>query len=1690
MRPIGPKLLQLLEDHHGHIALVSESELAVMLRLLGARRISSELRVPLLAETWLRQWLYIGEFVPPDEFRAIYAQFSPEFRTAFVDLAQPWRTPRLDGNPLPSLEPPAVKLEVEESAVWECFWGRLRNFVCCHGIVALVWEREGAGDQEAVVAPFELRLNGASEISDGAQERIEVWSKAVGWLKDDYEHSLAAVVNTVVPPPEQQNIHETLKGESIALAILLARERERGATLPEFYPLDVLATGGFRAGRLQPVGGLSAKAALAKRLGCRFFFRPENGAKDDGGLPVETPLADLFPLVGKILSGTRENPAVLRRALSFSQKRIASPKASLHDAAEVFRRLIRVEPAFVGRPIANDCRVLIREAAVRMKIASFATVDRQVALLVQEYQRRPFHGRQSTLEAVDKFLGGPGGILLVTGAMGYGKTALMAEILQRHLPEDCIVFRHFFSLHPHYVATCELNNFHRQVGLFLAAILGDDNLQRDYEEGDIVTLFEKLSEIPLARKVVLVLDGIDEAKEILRPHYLRQMPKGAYVIAAIRTSGTDEPARYLEPWTELDHKSLDIGKLSDDGLRIWLEQNRSEALKFLSASTRFRELLLTRAGGCPRYIGDVIETLERVTDLQTSWEQRLSAVPEEYADFVRMQYRQMKAETKEFDDTHESFFGLLCAAEGDLSVPEIRRVLGKMPRLPGECERWLSVCRSTDGAGDQYALQTPQMRDALRTVVPWREEEQKLIRLCQSWADPRMPDSTYSLRYFATHLRENWTAIAAFVLDSRYRPTVARCFPDESDLPLKVLRDGLALAIDKADWKGVACLMLARARLRNQMLNYQERSDLPLETMTQQTAEVLSHFDLGRTALMRLLTTWILIWKKKAENDIEEARHRLAGQRLAMLNGLEADVAVELLFRAFQADDQRLPQIAERLLDEEARRDLVGKLAGLKTSEGFAAARRVLQVFPKTRRNQTNPHYDKAVNALTVGLAAANRWAEVIELSERQLQRQATLNLVEAGRVAARNGQKEVLKEMRTVMNRIIASCVTPAELARRNISAQQLPSWEGTPKDLVTCLSNRARLDAMIGFATGTLEKAAPIWEDVFEQAKTVPPEQRFHALRELVFLVVEAGARPGFESIFAPADEREPSLLARAIYKADEAWVKMSANENVSFLASAHATAKLLRLGEEIGGAAPLSVPGLFERIKFWREKLTFGANMLNAEDRDRLWLRVASEATEGPHLDIDWALFAMGNIDDFQLSHRAVAKLVRRLYDEGRGREADDLGNRNGRIQQPVSLARGLSTLDFRKDMSSRQLFIRCQPRISAYSVQLVVLKGELAVVLRLTDPKGSNRFMSEAEETLSRYRARAGVHSRIRFQLNLASAAFRANEHQLAERLLRVATDEAFWEANRVESSWARSKVYRPAIDDALSQSDYVEAIDSLCAVALAQKQINPDWDNPFPAWKWLWEFAHSIAKEMVPGISSRTGALAEVAEAAKRLQLMDSAEGIFKEMHRFTQDALNRFGSKKIRREKEACLGELLLGLLKANVGASSNLVQDAKAELLFAEIDASGRKKRRELSYPVSLHAMAWLCVREFNLGGAWPYLNKIKDASEKAKAARDMAISLTHQKGGWKKIPDVIGFIQRGELKQKYLHKIVEALLLSKHTTAMQKKTLFGELLPACADNVDSTLATLAHIVRYNAEAGLGVAQGLMWAESYGVLE
>ena len=99
-------------------------------------------------------------------------------------------------------------------------------------------------------------------------------------------------------------------------------------TVPEFRPLDVLATGEIKAGRVEKVIGLRVKQALAARLRCRLFVTPAQ--------------PELFPSPDdlKVLAG----PVLEHRLL-------LTPEAQLEgsDSGEVLEDILETVPVPTAR---------------------------------------------------------------------------------------------------------------------------------------------------------------------------------------------------------------------------------------------------------------------------------------------------------------------------------------------------------------------------------------------------------------------------------------------------------------------------------------------------------------------------------------------------------------------------------------------------------------------------------------------------------------------------------------------------------------------------------------------------------------------------------------------------------------------------------------------------------------------------------------------------------------------------------------------------------------------------------------------------------------------------------------------------------------------------------------------------------------------------------------------------------------------------------------------------------------------------------------------------------------------------------------------------------------------------------------------------------------------------------------------
>ena len=141
------------------------------------------------------------------------------------------------------------------------------DFLTADGIFPLA-----IGETTAVAIPFRLSksLICPNEVHDQTPTRLDVWTQEMEALAAQHGQELgASILCQFDPEPKSQPT-----GGSLGLALVLARERLRGRVMKEFLPMEVLATGAFRNGRLIEVDHLPAKKDLAARLGCALFVFP------------------------------------------------------------------------------------------------------------------------------------------------------------------------------------------------------------------------------------------------------------------------------------------------------------------------------------------------------------------------------------------------------------------------------------------------------------------------------------------------------------------------------------------------------------------------------------------------------------------------------------------------------------------------------------------------------------------------------------------------------------------------------------------------------------------------------------------------------------------------------------------------------------------------------------------------------------------------------------------------------------------------------------------------------------------------------------------------------------------------------------------------------------------------------------------------------------------------------------------------------------------------------------------------------------------------------------------------------------------------------------------------------------------------------------------------------------------------
>lgn len=776
---------------------------------------------------------------------------------------------------------------------------------------------------------------------------------------------------------------------------------------------------------------------------------------------------------------------------SLMEIRRAQGKSAVADEAfreEVRQGLRRLE----GYRVWNEGIVAGRLVEVESKlnqVLMYLDEGRRLALMAQPVvarlrgnfehilnEHRRFGGRRTAREAVARFFAEPAGFLFLEAPSGYGKTALLAQIVQ----EDRESYQyHFFSRRNGLVRERELQINLAQQLLALHNVSGRLPEQEFELRGLCIELLR--TPAPLGKPVRIVIDALDEADFDLKP-YIVPLGTGVHVLLSARPIADRDWMRDLSLGVH-GAERLTLGPMDRDEIRELFAQAGSlpvgEALvadlelvtegdpfflrvlldDFLSdlpaAHQELRRLVLTAHGNAPRPEEALTEGLRRY--LERWWSEIADVIGEQQI---------------------ETLLGYLAVSLGPLTRDELihirsddalrgstfDRALKLVHRfLTGESQSGYSLCHPRF-----RAFVAERMRDSLENF------RAALIGYCESWEESwKAYSGTYALRFYADHLRaaERFDGLYVLARNTAFLQTQGHWAPENPYAALRTIKLALERAIETEDAVQMATLSLAHARQAAEIAR-----ESPLKALrvnggpsSRERAWVLSaRYGLEHRTLARLL----LGWELQEVGRPDEARallERLQAEGLPRLAGADPDEPHALpypwegelaaLVLARTADLWTdFPRVQSTLLDPHARRSLCKHLVD---AQNLSAAAMVFPDLPIDRHwanlavsldgKQMNPGaLDAAelqLEQMESGADRALAWLALAQLNQETERQDAARNAMKRAEDEARH-ELDRSSEASLFMMVFLQSRALSGDEQRERGLVQEIRSWENNGEE------------------------------------------------------------------------------------------------------------------------------------------------------------------------------------------------------------------------------------------------------------------------------------------------------------------------------------------------------------------------------------------------------------------------------------------------------------------------------------------------------------------------------------------------------------------------------------------------------------------------------------------------------------------
>jgi hypothetical protein len=582
-------------------------------------------------------------------------------------------------------------------------------------------------------------------------------------------------------------------------------------------------------------------------------------------------------------------------------------------------------------------------------------LDGATRQFLQEKWQQGFVGRKEAMERLNRFVAtNPNGVAIVYAPAGYGKTTFLAHWIRQveetggWLSGDgetvVAIVRHFFSPTMHLSPSPSNACAHLLAQLTRLSDQPTPIPDRDDERWAALRNFLANLKLPESvNKLVIVLDGLDDAEGEVKPFIPSRIPEGLFVVVSGRWDGEGELPNYLKEWAKFT-EFIPLKALSEEELREWLRTAGEGELAQFAENDDFVRMLREKTDGLPLFVRYLMDDLLQAVKEGKSPEQVLERTPSGFSEYVKEQFKQLAGLVRNEKGVRD-LFALLTVAKGALRQDEVEELTDlfalDLEDLPHQVTRWFSIGKTRSPADmptadlPTYSFAHPLLAEEFQKYLgkEARQMEERLLKWCADWREH--PSFPYILRHYADHLYDKWRmtneqmtydALCRLALDPEFAQAQTKHLPDEPNLPLKTVQLALDAAIQLEDAPMMARLLIEHAkRAQSEETPLQAWRKGHRDRALRMATEIVFERDHKLGTLWSLLLAWVAESEGErewAKRFLDEIRKRWEGGKLTKLDDWQREMAVFLLGELGQREVEGAIEVAGLVLDDESKEKL------------------------------------------------------------------------------------------------------------------------------------------------------------------------------------------------------------------------------------------------------------------------------------------------------------------------------------------------------------------------------------------------------------------------------------------------------------------------------------------------------------------------------------------------------------------------------------------------------------------------------------------------------------------------------------------------------------------------------------------------------------------------------------------------